>query len=316
MHKFLFYLALAYISSHAVELNDACKNLLLGNNFNQAIEVCQKAIEENPKDLASLYFLGVAYSQAGYYSKAIQVHKLILENTSTDFFSLLSYISLGDAYSQMSEAEMAILYSEKALALANQQDDSHYIALAENSVAMAYRLYNEHNTSIKHYQNALNHLKSNHPQYTTILNNIALSRLHMEDFSSAYKGFNDALVSTQTTHNTYVASLIKSNMAITKILLGEEEKALELLKEIESSIGSNDNLTALLNTYYAYLIILDVHDKNYITYENKAKAVEKQMGLHNYDSIRNMLTQLPDSKSKALFILGIDPSKNKEKTIK
>jgi tetratricopeptide (TPR) repeat protein len=94
-------------------------------NRGEAITVWKKAIEVDPAQLQTHYYLAKAYFEMGLYEEAIQENKKFLKRSYNTIFNADVYANLGDCYSKLQDHQKAREFYYRSLAL---DDDQNYRA--------------------------------------------------------------------------------------------------------------------------------------------------------------------------------------------
>jgi protein O-GlcNAc transferase len=149
-------------------------------NFQQAVTICKKLLEKNPKNRETLHLLGILYYQLKNYDLAICSIKKEIQINPGDADA---YTNLGLALQGTGEYDEAITSFEKALQLDSKDADKYYNL--GNTLKQKGRL----DEAIAHYQKAL----QLNPGFVYAYNNLGVILKEKEEFDKAITCFQRAL---------------------------------------------------------------------------------------------------------------------------
>ncbi|NIO20559.1 MAG: tetratricopeptide repeat protein [Candidatus Aenigmarchaeota archaeon] len=142
------------------------------NDFDGAITILKKMVEENPDDANALYFLGISYIKKNKFSNAIEA---LIKTTELSPSFPGAYHQLGICYRQQNELDKALQYYQIALELKPDSVDSLY-----NRGLILFEL-NRIEEALTHFEKALE-LKPDDPEF---LEMAGRCYIHQGDFLKA-----------------------------------------------------------------------------------------------------------------------------------
>jgi len=118
-----------------------------GMSAEETLNVCKRAAEAFPTSLEFLFYLGMAYHQAGMYENAVTEYRNMIEIGLDDNPAVASdvYTQLGDLLFQMGMPERSFQYYEDALRLNDKNiaalnNYAYYLALMKTDLTKAERM--------------------------------------------------------------------------------------------------------------------------------------------------------------------------------
>jgi len=190
---------------------------MAGGRPDSAIEIYRKLIEDNPKDIESLYLLGGAYSQVGQHDLAL--HYLTQASAEN---RVAGHADRGDILRETGRVQLAQGQTDKALTMLQQAAKLLPAdAITQNSLGVCYSLYKEYASARRAFTAAL----AIEPGSLEYRNNLALSWI-LDD--KPQKGI-DVLYPTYLRGNS--TAKIRQNLALAFAMKGDIEAAKELAKD-------------------------------------------------------------------------------------
>jgi tetratricopeptide (TPR) repeat protein len=232
-------------------LNDKLETLRATNSLEEAIRVGESALElakrtfSAPRiELALSYEkVGLLHDQKGDHDTAkpylVNAYKLFDAVQPPDRHALFrSARRLARICDELNEREDAILFYEKAIAVANQISDLPYTELGTllNNAALSFRKAGRGQAAEPYYLHALriyeNHLGPEHADVASVLNNIGVFYTNEKRFSEAEKAHLRALAIREKTLPPTHADIAQSkcNLAVVYHSRGDYQRASELYR--------------------------------------------------------------------------------------
>ena len=216
-------------------------------------------------------FIGDAYTQMGNYDKAMDYFRktekscdsLILNQgteTSAKRLSGILYTNLGLLYYNLDSLEKPLKYFNKALAFAQQINDSIRITASLSNLGMVYKAQHHYNDAMQNYVKALEIAnKIKHLRYqSAILNNIANIHLEKGNPDSAVYYFQKAKKIIGETGDKFGMSLVNYNIAW---VLMDQENYREALIYLKESLSVAKAIHAKKRIYLANEMLAELFEK-------------------------------------------------------
>ncbi|TVQ19508.1 MAG: tetratricopeptide repeat protein [Bacteroidetes bacterium] len=209
------------------------------------------------------------------------------QHDTIKFDRLINYIF---NYSNV-QPEVALIYSDTAIKLATELQDSTRLALAFNRKGLSYYYLGDYNRALENYFTAIS-IKENIGEYATLdreYNNIGLTLRNLEQNSEALEYFKSALEILEKHPNRLHEALVWNNIGISKrgmsdydAALAALEKALSINLEINAIQSQAHNLNNIGNIFY------DQNEpQKAIEYYNKALQINKEIN-NRYEKAQNL----------------------------
>ena len=173
--------------------------------YEKALEICQKTLPLNHRDLATSYGnIANVYDEMGEYSKALSYCEKAFEiqqkTLSPNHHSLTtSYNNIGLVYSNMGEYSKALSYYEKTLKIRQKTLPPNHPHLASscNNIGLMYSKMDECSKALSYYEKAIEILQKTlpptHPDLATSYNNVGSLYYNMGDYSKALSYYEKAI---------------------------------------------------------------------------------------------------------------------------
>lgn len=244
----------------SVSLNNIGICYLLLNNYREAIQWFEKALEEDRKtgiieNIATRYSnLGLAYKKLGTYDRAAEYYKramtLDLERRDTQNIAK-SYNNLGSIYDSWGKYDTAIFYNDQSLKLKELLKDSAGMAITLNNIGVMYKSWDKYNSAIEYFEEALKIDRSlgKVQEIPKRLNNLGLTYNLQKQYNKALGIFKEALDMASEQNNQELIASIYSNMGSVYLNLQQTNEAIryqELALNIYEGIGSQANVATVL----------------------------------------------------------------------
>lgn len=244
----------------SVSLNNIGICYLLLNNYREAIQWFEKALEEDRKtgiieNIATRYSnLGLAYKKLGTYDRAAEYYKramtLDLERRDTQNIAK-SYNNLGSIYDSWGKYDTAIFYNDRSLKLKELLKDSAGMAITLNNIGVMYKSWDKYNSAIEYFEEALKIDRSlgKVQEIPKRLNNLGLTYNLQKQYNKALGIFKEALDMASEQNNQELIASIYSNMGSVYLNLQQTNEAIryqELALNIYEGIGSQANVATVL----------------------------------------------------------------------
>ena len=114
------------------------------NKYTEALEVLNKAVQINPRDLNALSNIAMVYKNQKKYKESLEVFKKVLE---VDPENAKALVSIGSIYSETGEIKKAIDYYKKALACEPRVSKIYYniglLYLKKNNTSLATKSFQQ-----------------------------------------------------------------------------------------------------------------------------------------------------------------------------
>ena len=149
-----------------------CFDYLNSQNYQDALQAGQNAVQEYPKSARAHICLGQAYSNLSDFKLSIKELKIAekLANNKSDLLAIYSYMGLN--YERLGDSNNALLYYDKQLKMARDLNNKEEESKALNNIAGIYNNQGNYNKAIDYYNKSLQ-LTSKPSTIATIYTNIA-----------------------------------------------------------------------------------------------------------------------------------------------
>lgn len=275
------------------QLNYNTEKKLCMQNFNinpnKAIEHCEYAVQLQPNDNKSRYFLAFAYFRIGQLKEALKEYNY-LENQLLDNFTLIAiYAQKGNVLAELQKNNEALKYYNKALSLSNKKSIKMYNPTIYNGIGMVKEQQGNYNEALKYLNKSL--LLTNNKQLKmSITNNIGICYLNEIQYVDAINMFKLSVALCDEIHDYIQKDVINSNLAIAYLFNNNFKEAKKLSIESVNGATKTNNLSALLNSYLVYSAVLEKEGQKEESdkYFKKANIIANQIGI----SLKNKETQM------------------------
>ncbi len=161
------------------ELFNQAHEMLYERKFQEAIQLYEQILQQEPEHQESLHFLGLSYAQMGNIEQALAFLKQA--NAIKPEAHLLN--NLANAYKKNNQIEEAIAHYLNAIELAPDYAQAH------NNLANLYSMQNKYDEAIQHY------IKATHaaPDFSSAHFNLGLLLLKNNELEAAKTQFTNVL---------------------------------------------------------------------------------------------------------------------------
>ncbi|MEI6827754.1 MAG: tetratricopeptide repeat protein [Desulfuromonadales bacterium] len=158
MSNTLLSLVILLIASNVLASDkniDGCFSHFKGQDFSKSIEFGKKAIKSSPKKFDSHFCLGISYKEISEYKSALAElkHAEKLATKQDEVAGVSSFI--GGIYITLRNYDEGLKYSNKALAIRRDLEDSTGISQELNNIATIYTQTGQTEKALEYYQQSL-----------------------------------------------------------------------------------------------------------------------------------------------------------------
>ncbi|CAF0928934.1 unnamed protein product [Adineta steineri] len=311
------------------ENNDLCEvNLTLTSDNDQDLRTLTDQIrQETFPDEAGWYRLGLLLFKMGQFTKAHEIYKVLLNQTTNESDKANIYHQLGRIKYNEGEYQEALSYYEKALAIRQQSLPSNHsdLGTSYSSMGTAYASMGDYPKALSYYEKALTirqqSLPSNHPDLAGSYNNIGLVHYNLGDYPKALSYYEKALANGKQSLPSNHPDLGTSynNIGLVYNSMGDYSKALFYYKKdlviSQQTLPSNhpdlgtsyDNIGWVYKNIGDYPSALLSHEKALAIRQQSLPSNHPDLGT-SYSSMGTVYTSMGDypkallSHEKALAI--------------
>ncbi|CAF4133530.1 unnamed protein product [Adineta steineri] len=174
-------------------------NLTLTNDNDQDLRTLSDQIrQETFPDEEGWYRLGLLLIKIGQFTKAHEIYKVLLHQTTNESDKANIYHQLGRIKQNQGEFQEALFYYEKARTIRQQSLLSNHpdLAMSFNNIGLVHHIMGDYPKALSSHENALairQSLPLNHPDLGASYNNIGLVYYKMGDYRKALLSHEKAL---------------------------------------------------------------------------------------------------------------------------
>ncbi len=266
------------------QLNYNAEKKLCKQNFNMdpslAIEHCEYAIQLQPSDNNSRFFLAISYFRLGQLEESLQEYNY-LENQLLDNITMVGvYTQKGNVLMQQQKNDEALKYYNKALEKSDEKSLKILEATIYNGIGTVEMQNDNYDNALKYLNKAL--LLTNNKQLKmNIANNIGLVYLNQEKYKDSIDSLELALIISNEINDYIQKDLVMSNLAMAYLFDNQIKKAKQYSKDSIIGAEKTNNQSALFNSYLVYSSVMDElgNKKESDMYYDKASVIASQMGI-------------------------------------
>lgn len=265
------------------------------SSFYQYFQAYKMFIKAKDSSDAARTLLGMAEEQADLEDftgseittvEAIKIFKSLNDNSQL----YDCYNQLGINYNQLGEYQQSLFYHEEALKyLKKAKDPGTRERSSLNNIGVVYENMGDHANAVENFKKALeydNLEKKNPESYARILDNLAYSRLKLQDTLGIYKLFNKALHIRDSMNNYGGVAINKLHLVEYYLYKKDTAKAVEVAKEVVSLTTERKNYRDKLSA----LKVLSSLEKDYKYGEEYIKLNDSLIKAER--SIRNKFARI------------------------
>ncbi|CAF0813456.1 unnamed protein product [Adineta steineri] len=275
--------------------------------------------QETFPDEEGWYRLGFLLIKMGQSTKAHEIYKVLLNQTTNESDKANIYHQLGQIKYNEGEYQEALSYYEKALAIRQQSLPSNHSDLGTSYSRMGtvYASMGDYPKALSYYEKALTirqqSLPSNHPDLAGSYNNIGLVHYNLGDYPKALSYYEKALAngkqSLPSNHPDLGSSynnigLVHHNMYDYQKALSSHEKALAIRQQSLPSnhpdLGTSyNNIGLVYNSMGDYSKALFYYKKDLVISQQSLPSNHPDLGT-SYDNIGWVYKNIGDYPSALL----------------
>jgi len=179
----IVFLCLFALICESYAYDSKCIKLFFAGDYNKAILEGKKDIKRNPKDFESRMCLGSSYLRSGEIDLSLEQFLLAekLVNTTEDI--LTTYNFLGDIYGYKGDDKSALLYLNRLLSIATNNNNTEWQSVALNSIASIHGKNNDTKKAIEYYIKSAELVNEN--DRPSRYNGIAMSYVKMKNYDKS-----------------------------------------------------------------------------------------------------------------------------------
>ena len=202
------------------------------------------------------------------------------------------YNNLGVSFNNLGEYEKALLYHNKALEFQRKiKGENSFKENTLNNIGVSYEMQKKYKEAIRYYLDALaeDNLKQNNIKlYAKILDNLAYSKLKLEDVINTEKLFYESLQIRDSIGDYLGLAINKLHLAEFYAYKKDTLKALKFASETRSLASETKNFRELLRSL---LLLSKLDADNNSTYTNRYIKLNDSL-LMQERAIRNKFTRI------------------------
>jgi len=266
------------------QLNYNTEKKLCKQNFNMdpslAIEHCEYAIQLQPSDNNSRFFLAISYFRLGQLEESLKEYNY-LENQLLDNITMVGvYTQKGNVLMQQQKNDEALEYYNKALEKSDKKSLKIFEATIYNGIGMVEKQRENYDKALKYLNKSLL-LTSNRQLKMNIANNIGVTYLNKEKYKDSIESLKLSLNMCNEINDYIQKDLISSNLALAYLFSNNLEKAKQVAKDSIVGAEKTNNQLALFNSYLVYSAVMEEvgNKKESDKYYDKANVIGNQIGM-------------------------------------
>ncbi|CAF0898916.1 unnamed protein product [Adineta steineri] len=269
---------------------------LTTDNDQDLLTLSDQIRQETFPDEKGWYRLGLLLIKMGQFTKAHEIYKVLLNQTTNESDKANIYHQLGRTKYNEGEYQEALSYYEKALTIRQQSLPSNHSELGTSysSMGTAYASMGDYPKALSYYEKALTirqqSLPSNHPDLAGSYNNIGLVHYNLGDYSKALSSHETALAIKQQSLPSNHPDLASSynNIGGVYNTMGDYAKALSSHEKAfaiqQQSLPFNDpSLGVSYNNIGLVYENMGNYSKAHLFYERAVQIAQQSLSTNHPD---------------------------------
>lgn len=251
------------------------------------------SLEDDELNLKGYYYKGLAFKQKGLYGQSLDAFYTsanIAKRIECNSCLIAAKVAIGDVFSDSHNSKNAILYYNKALALARHEIDSIFLASTLMNAGAEYLILEEHDSAIVYLNQAKNifNLHKNEYGYAYCLGKIGKVQFNMGNLVLAEQNISTALSLLESYQDNEVLSTYYLYLSEINQEKGDLKSALEFA-HISLSIAEYSNLLPQVRDSYQILTELYTITGNVENaFKCQSNYINTRDKINNEETIRRM----------------------------